>query len=64
MQNFLTTSRVAKILNVSEAAVRQMENRGVLQADRTESGTRLFRQDDVDRVAAARRQRTSGVEAA
>ena len=57
--DFLTTSRSAKILNVSEAAVRQMENRGVLEAERTESGTKLFRREQVEQAAEARRARRS-----
>ena len=43
MQKFITTCHAAKIVNVSEAAVRQMVNRGALVTERTESGTRLFR---------------------
>jgi DNA-binding transcriptional MerR regulator len=44
----------AKILAVTPATVRLMEARGELPAERTESGVRIFKRTDVERLAAAR----------
>lgn len=55
----LTTSDVAKRLNLSPDMVRYLERTGKLPAERvtrgrTRGGQRLFREDDVERVRRAR----------
>jgi len=50
----LETQDVAKLLDVSPVRVRQLENAGVLRAERTMSGTRLFDLDEVKRLKATR----------
>jgi excisionase family DNA binding protein len=55
--NYITTSRVAQILDVSEATVRVMERRGDLSAERTDRGTRLFDREAVEQVARERSER-------
>jgi DNA-binding transcriptional MerR regulator len=56
----LETADAAKILNVTPATVRQLEQRGQLKAERTISGTRLFDQPDVERLARERARRKEG----
>ncbi len=53
----LLTADAAKILNVTPATVRQLEQNGHLTAERTASGTRLFNQPDVERLARERAAR-------
>jgi MerR HTH family regulatory protein len=61
----ITVSAAAKILNVSEAAVRLMVPRGKLPVIRTESGMRLFDRAVVERLAVERQaRRDAGGEAA
>lgn len=48
---YLTTSRVAHILKVAEMTVRAMADRGELPCVRTSTRARLFRREDVLRVA-------------
>lgn len=56
---FLGTVDVALILRCSTEYVRQLHKRGKLNAERTPSGRRIFRVDEVKRFAAERaRQRT------
>jgi DNA-binding transcriptional MerR regulator len=50
----LETADVARILNITPATVRQLEQKGALAAERTVSGTRLFDQSDVERLARER----------
>jgi excisionase family DNA binding protein len=50
----LTTSDAAKILNVSPDMVRYLERRGKLPAEYTERGQRIFRLEDVEKLARAR----------
>jgi excisionase family DNA binding protein len=50
----LETGEVAKALGVSDDRVRQLEAKGLLRAERTTSGTRLFDAADVKRLAAER----------
>ena len=59
MHNFITTSRAAKILDISEAGVRQMADRGELPvAVRAErNGTRLFERSVVEALASRRAER-------
>ena len=45
---YLLTSEVARIKEVTPATVRAWEDRGILHAIRTPSGTRLFSRQDVD----------------
>jgi len=54
MEKKLETFDAAKILNVTPNTVRDLERRGRLPAERTASGTRLFKQADVERLAAER----------
>jgi excisionase family DNA binding protein len=60
MDNLLSAADAARVLGVTAATVRQMDQRGVLPAAaRTEGGIRLFRRTDVEALAAARQQRTA-----
>ena len=56
--HLLTTSAVAKILRISPDMVRYLERRGQLPAQRLTSsgrgGQRVFRLDDVERLAETR----------
>jgi DNA-binding transcriptional MerR regulator len=57
----LLTADVARRLDVTPKTVHQLEQKGHLTAERTASGTRLFNQPDVERLArerAAARDRT------
>ncbi len=54
MDPLLTPADAARILGVVPATVRLMAETGRLPALRTESGMRLFRREDVERLAAAR----------
>jgi DNA-binding transcriptional MerR regulator len=58
--DLLTTSAVARLLELSAESVRAFERAGKLLATRTESGMRLFRRADVERLAAERRRRRQG----
>jgi len=49
---FLMTNDAAKILKKSADRVRDLESSGKLPALRTLSGQRLFRREDVERLAA------------
>jgi excisionase family DNA binding protein len=51
---FLSVTGAAKILDVAAQTVREMERRGRLSAIKTETGTRIFRRVDVERLAAER----------
>lgn len=51
---FLTVGDVARRLDVAAETVRLWERLGKLQAERTASGMRLFRREDVERVARER----------
>lgn len=58
---FLGTVDVALILKCSTEYVRQLERTGKLSAQRTPSGRRIFRTDEVERFAAEReRQKREG----
>ncbi len=55
MDRLLTAADAARVLGITAAAVRRMEQRGTLRAIlRTVGGIRLFSQGDVDALAAAR----------
>ena len=47
----MLAAEAAKLLDVTPAAVRDMERRGALAAERTTSGVRLFDRADVLRLA-------------
>lgn len=51
MEELLTTSDAARVLNRSVDRVRDYEREGKLPAQRTRSGQRLFKASDVDRLA-------------
>lgn len=56
MERLLTVADAARILGVVPARVRQLANEGQLPpATMTVSGTRLFRQEDVERLAEERK---------
>jgi excisionase family DNA binding protein len=52
----LTTGEVARLLGVSTDRVRQLDREGVLQAERTDSGLRLFDRKAAEALAARRKQ--------
>lgn len=54
--HILTTGDAAKRLKVSSEFVRRLAVTGVLDCQRTLNGLRLFRADDVERLAAEREQ--------
>ena len=54
MKKPLETSDAAKALGVSTQRVIQLEQKGLIHAERTMSGTRLFDADEVKRVKAER----------
>jgi len=56
----LMASGAAKILNRSAEAVRFYERTGKLPAIRTADGTRLFKQSDVQELAAKLRKKDQG----
>lgn len=61
MGQLLGVADAARILGVVPATVRQMERDGRLKAQKTLGGVRVFRQEEVERVAQDRRgQRDSG----
>jgi len=51
MNKLLTTGDTAKRINRSPDRVRQLERTGKLLAQKTQSGMRLFKASDVDRLA-------------
>lgn len=51
MNDFLTTSDTARILNRAAATVLYYERMGRLKAIRTQNGIRLFERTDVERLA-------------
>jgi excisionase family DNA binding protein len=59
MDQLLGVADAARILGVVPATVRQMERDGRLPAQKTASGTRIFRKQDVERLATARRHGSS-----
>ncbi|MFQ5880375.1 MAG: helix-turn-helix domain-containing protein [Dehalococcoidia bacterium] len=56
MERLLTCGDAARVLSVVPDTVRAMERAGRLPAVRTLGGIRLFRREDIDRVAAERAQ--------
>ncbi len=58
MERYLSAHDAARILNVAAQSVHVMARRGELPvAGETESGIRLFRREDVERLAAVRAAR-------
>ena len=53
----LTTGDAARVGNVAPDTIRYWHRRGLLAAELTSSGMRLFNQADVERVAKAMEQR-------
>jgi excisionase family DNA binding protein len=53
----LGTTDAAMVLGVSAEFVRQLERAGKLPAEKTPSGRRIFRVEDVKRMAAEREQK-------
>jgi DNA-binding transcriptional MerR regulator len=60
---FMATIDVARRLNCSPDRVRQLEREGKIHAEKMPRGTRVFRVEDVERLAAERerqkRERTA-----
>ncbi|MEW6212150.1 MAG: helix-turn-helix domain-containing protein [Acidobacteriota bacterium] len=56
MNQYLTTSDVARLLGYSNENIRVLERAGKLRAIRTKSGIRLFAQTDIESFAAEREQ--------
>ena len=54
-QNLIMTSDASKILDVSAERVRQLERAGDLHAIKTPKGMRLFKREEVERLAESRR---------
>lgn len=60
MDQLLGVADAARLLGVVPATVRQMERDGRLPAQKTASGVRIFRREDVARLVSEREQRQSG----
>jgi len=54
----LTTRDVARLLDLSETRIRQLEAAGALRSARTPRGLRIFKRNDVERLASERRLRS------
>ena len=52
----LSTADSARRLDVTPAHVRHLANTGKLKVERTLSGVRIFKSEDVDALAAKRRE--------
>lgn len=57
MEELLSIGDAARLLDVSTSAVKQWSQTGKLPTMRTAGGIRLFRREDVERVAHERRER-------
>jgi DNA-binding transcriptional MerR regulator len=55
----LTASEAARLLRCSAESVRRFEKEGLLHANKTESGTRIFLLRDVERFADRRKKEKS-----
>jgi hypothetical protein len=55
-EQFFLAGEVAKIKGVTPATVRAWEDRGILRAIRTPSGTRMFSRQDVDNFSVPSRR--------
>ena len=56
----MTTAEVARLLNVVPNTVRGYESAGLLSADRTATGVRIFRRHDVESFAKRRAEKLAG----
>lgn len=56
----MTTATVARQLGVTPCRVRQLADTGRIPSTRTAEGVRLYRVEDVDRIAAERAARRGG----
>ncbi len=56
IQELVTVSEVARLLEVSEQTVRNLEKRGILPAARLSNGTRLFERETVDFLRVLRKR--------
>lgn len=57
MAGILSTTDVAHLLRCSTERVRQLEREGKLPAEKMPSGQRVFRVEDVERLATERERR-------
>jgi excisionase family DNA binding protein len=53
---FLSVSGAARLLKIAAQTVREWERQGRLRAIKTETGTRIFRRDQVMRLAEEERK--------
>jgi len=53
-RELIGVSEAARMLRLSEDAVRRLEDRGLLKARRTSWGMRIFERVDVEKLVAAR----------
>jgi excisionase family DNA binding protein len=53
-ETFMTTHDAAKLLDVSPQYLRKLEETGKISAMRTVGGYRIFKAEDVERLAAER----------
>lgn len=58
--NYMTTAEVARRLCVVPNTVRGYESAGLLSADRTETGVRIFHRHDVEAFAKKRDETLEG----
>ena len=63
MSTFMMASEVAEVLGCTPANVRALERAGRLRAERTKTGVRIFRVEDVERLAAEREQQKANASA-
>ncbi|MFL6213609.1 MAG: MerR family transcriptional regulator [Blastocatellia bacterium] len=57
MSELLIASEAAKLLDCTAANIRALERAGKVPALRTASGVRIFRREDVDRLALERQRK-------
>lgn len=53
---FLLSSEVARLKQVTPATVRNWANRGILPAQKTPNGTRIFRRIDIEKFESPRKR--------
>ena len=56
MSELYLVSEAARKLGVAATTVRRLEKSGALKAFKTPTGTRIFSRDEVDRLAARRKE--------
>ena len=57
---FVLTAEASRILHKSSETVRAWERRGILKAIKTSRGVRLFRRDEIERVAREQQSNADG----